>query len=162
MVGVVGTPAERFAGGTLLPDIEPPEPLSVEALDPPSLRTQSLSLRSNPTKKSNRKSTKKPTTFSLSDNWTAQLSYQHAVLATTMSTEELRKKLADFSTERDRDVLGLQMDWKVASSSKVGFGYRFESSRGAPGSGISGIGESFMHAFTLGFTKEWGGAPPPD
>jgi hypothetical protein len=158
MVGVVGTPAERFAGGTLLPDIEPPEALLIEGLGPPSLLKQALSSQSEPKKKSN----KKPTTFSLSDNWTAQLSYQHAVLATTMSTEELRRKLADFSTERDRDVLGLQMDWRVASSSKVGFGYRFQSSRGAPGSGISGIGESFMHAFTLGFTKEWGGAPPPD
>jgi hypothetical protein len=162
MVGVVGTPAERFAGATLLPDIEPPEALFIEVLGPPSLLAQALSLQSEPKKKSNKKSNKKPTTFSLSDNWTAQLSYQHAVLATTMSTEELRRKLVDFSTDRDRDVLGLQMDWRVAGSSKVGFGYRFQSSRGAPGSGISGIGESFMHAFTLGFTKEWGGTRPPD
>jgi hypothetical protein len=157
MVGIVDARDEGSAGRSLLPDIDPPEALTIETVDPQSLWAQALSSEAEPRKKS----TKKPATYSLSETWTAQLSYQHAVLAKTLSAEELRtKKLTDFSTDRDRDVLGLQMDWRMAASSKVGLGYRFQSSRGAPGSGISGIGDSFMHAFTLGFTREWGGAPP--
>lgn len=161
MVGIVGARDEGRSSRGLLPDIEPPEPLAIEPVDPQSPWKQALSSGLEPRMPSEKKSNKKPATYSLSDNWTAQLSYQHAVLAKTLSAEELRtRKMPDFSTDRDRDVLGLQMDWRLASSSKVGFGYRFQSSRGAPGSGISGIGERFMHAFTLGFTREWGGAPP--
>jgi hypothetical protein len=154
MVGIDGTWDEPFAGRLLLPDIDPPVVLSARSPEEPHLWTRPLPWPPEPRQASD----KKPATYSLSDNWTAQLSYQHAVLAPTLSNNELRtKKLTDFSTERERDVLGLHMDWRLAGST-IGLGYRFQSTRGEPGSGISSIGERFMHAFTLGFTREWGGA----
>lgn len=158
MVGLAGIPGGPLSGRLLLPDVEPPEELALPSIDDRNLRLQSPPWVTAP----RRRSGGKPATYSLSDNWTAQLSYQHSVLAQTLSNDELRvKKLTDFSTDRERDVLGLQMDWKLAGST-IGLGYRFQSTRGAPGSGISGIGERFMHAFTLGFTKEWGAAKPEE
>jgi hypothetical protein len=156
MFGIVSTDEQPVAGSQLLPSIEPPGALSLESVERRNVFAPRLPWAARPDERSN----KKGATYSLSDNWTAQLSYQHAVLAQTLSNDELRtKKLADFSADRERDVLGLQMDWRLAGST-VGLGYRFQSMRGEPGSGLSGIGERFMHAFTLGFTREWGGAKP--
>jgi hypothetical protein len=144
------------AGNPLLPSIEEPEAFLIESVDERHLFSPQSPWRSAPRGEPGRR----PATYSLSDNWTAQLSYQHSVIAQTLSNSELRtKKLTEFSTDRERDVLGLQMDWRLAGST-VGLGYRFQSMRGEPGSGISGIGERFMHSFTLGFTREWGAAKP--
>lgn len=156
MFGLLRSAEQPSAGSQLLPAIEPPEALWIEWADPrdPLVPRLGFSEAKAP-------SDRRGATYLLSENWTAQLSYHHAVLAQTLSNSELRtKKLTEFSTDRERDVLGLQMDWRLAGST-VGVGYRFQSMRGEPGSGISGIGERFMHAFTLGFTKEWGGAQSP-
>lgn len=159
MVGLAVPPGGPLAGRLLLPDIDPPAALTLQPSADRDLWQQPL-----PWASAARETVgKKPATYSLSNNWTAQLSYHHSVLAQTLSNAELRtKNLTDFSTDRERDVLGLHMDWRVAGSSTIGLGYRFQSMRGEPGSGISGIGDRFMHAFTLGFTKEWGAADPSE
>lgn len=104
--------------------------------------------------------------YSISENMTAAMSYQRAILFERGSNEEVRtSRFSALSTARDRDVLGLGMDWGVGENNTVGFGYQLQSVRPVGGSdpaagGFSSIlprSEGFDHAFTLGVRRSWGG-----
>lgn len=105
--------------------------------------------------------------YSLSDNVTAGVSYSHAVLFETASDEELRQSRASsFSTARERDVLGLGMDWGLSDKSRVGIGYQLQSVRPdgstSPTQSTSILpgSQALDHTFTLGVSRSWGGSSP--
>jgi len=100
--------------------------------------------------------------YSISESMTAAMSYHHAFLYDTASNDELRAdKFSNFSTARERDVIGLGMDWRLGDNI-FGFGYQLQSTRPDamhpstlsifPGSA------ALTHAFTLGLTRHWGAA----
>lgn len=104
--------------------------------------------------------------YSITDNVSASVSYQHAFLFETASDEELRRsRVSAFSTARERDVFGLGMDWGVSEKSRVGVGYQLQSIRpdgtnGEPG-GVTSIlpgSEAVDHTFSLGVSRSWGGS----
>ncbi len=101
--------------------------------------------------------------YSLSESMTAEMSYAHVFLFQRGSNQELRThRFGAFSTARERDVLGLGMNWNWGNS-RVGLGYRLESARPDPKvrAAIGGIlprSESVEHGFTLGLSRSWGGA----
>ncbi len=104
-------------------------------------------------------------TYLLSDHWTANFKYKHAFLFDTASNDALRQsQYSDFSTNRERDVLNLDMSWRL-SWSTLDLGYRFQSVRGAASRGLAAEGgwlpnfEDSLHSLTLGVTKTWGGSP---
>jgi hypothetical protein len=99
--------------------------------------------------------------YSLTDRCEAKLSYKRSVLFGAATSDELRSRSGGvLSTDRDRDVLGVLMDWNVGQKSKFGVGYRLESARG-DGSANSGRGlpssEGTDHGLTVGITRSWGG-----
>jgi len=101
--------------------------------------------------------------YSLGENLRASLNYNHARAFPMASSQALREhRFLDFSTGRDRDVLGLSMAWSWQNST-LGFGYRLESSRGGDfgeGRTLSSVvaGKGVDHALTVGITRRWGGA----
>ena len=103
--------------------------------------------------------------YSITENFSAAVSYDHAFLFDTASDEELRRsRVGAFSTARERDVFGLGMDWGVSEKSRVGIGYQLQSIRPDGTTGQSGSTTSILpgsedvnHAFTLGVTRSWGG-----
>jgi hypothetical protein len=107
-------------------------------------------------------------TYSLSDHWTANLKYKHAFLFDTGSDEALRQsQYSDFSTDTERDVLNLDMSWRL-SWSTLDLGYRFQSVRGDHAGADRGLSaergwlpdfQDSLHSLTLGVTKTWGGSP---
>lgn len=103
--------------------------------------------------------------YSLSDNVTAGVSYSHAFLFETASDEELRQSRASsFSTARERDVLGLGMDWGLSEKSRVGIGYQLQSIRPngttseTQSTSILPGSQALDHTFTLGVSRSWGGS----
>jgi hypothetical protein len=104
--------------------------------------------------------------YSIADNMTAAMRYDHAFFFEKASNDDLRtNRFTSFSTARERDVLGLGMDWGVGDNNVVGFGYQLQSVRPNRGSDAGGGGatsilpgsEGLDHAFTLGVTRSWGG-----
>jgi hypothetical protein len=101
--------------------------------------------------------------YSLGENLRASFNYNHARAFPMASSQALREhRFLDFSTGRDRDVLGLSMAWSWQNST-LGFGYRLESSRGGDfgeGRTLSSVvaGKGVDHALTVGITRRWGGA----
>jgi hypothetical protein len=103
--------------------------------------------------------------YSITESFSAAVSYDHAFLFDTASDEELRRsRVGAFSTARERDVFGLGMDWGVSEKSRVGIGYQLQSIRPDGSTGQSGSVTSILpgsedvnHAFTLGVTRSWGG-----
>lgn len=107
-----------------------------------------------------------PLAYSLSDEVTARLHYDHAQLSDRADSQTLRDETSTgFSTRPDRDVVGLNMSWRLAGST-VGLGYQLESSRLGNSSDL-GIGrflpgnQQALHSFTLGLTRAWGASAPP-
>jgi hypothetical protein len=105
--------------------------------------------------------------YRLADSLTAGVSYRHTLLFATLPNETLRQyQFDDFGTDRDRDVLKLDMSWDL-SFTQLDLGYRLESSRADPGQDRTGrysllgvIPESdhALHSLTVGVTRRWGGA----
>ncbi len=105
--------------------------------------------------------------YSIAENMTAAMSYNRAVVFERGSTDELRtSRFSSLSTARDRDVLGLGMDWGLGDNNSVGFGYQLQSIRpdsapvtqsGGGGTSILPRSEGLDHAFTFGVTRSWGG-----
>jgi hypothetical protein len=109
-----------------------------------------------------------PFAYSLADGVTAHVDYRRAQIFDRASSQALRNDASTtFSTRPDRDVLDLNMSWRLAGNT-VGLGYQIESARS--GTGIGEINVSrFMpgnpqavHSLTLGLSRQWGGeAAPP-
>ena len=108
-----------------------------------------------------------PLAYALSDDLTAQLRYRHSQPFDHSDSLLLRDDQSTaFSTRPNRDVLDLNMSWRLAGNT-VGVGYQLQSARGGslandiavsrflPGS------QQATHAFTLGLTREWGAPEPP-
>jgi len=102
--------------------------------------------------------------YSISENMTAAMRYDKAFVAETGRNDELRtNRFTAFSTARERDVLGLGMDWGVGEDNVVGFGYQLQSirpdPRNNPAGGLSILpgSEGVDHSFTFGVTRSWGG-----
>ncbi len=107
-----------------------------------------------------------PIAYPLSDAVTARLRYNHAQLSDRADGQTLRNDLSTaFSTRPDRDVVGLNMSWRLAGST-VGLGYQLDSSRLGNANDV-GIGrflpgnQQALHSFTLGLTRAWGASAPP-
>lgn len=107
-----------------------------------------------------------PIAYPLSDAVTARLRYDHAQLSDRADSQTLRNDLSTaFSTRPDRDVVGLNMSWRLAGST-VGLGYELDSSRLGNANDV-GIGrflpgnQQALHSFTLGLTRAWGASAPP-
>jgi hypothetical protein len=112
-----------------------------------------------------------PFAYSLSDDLTAQLRYHRTQMFALSPSDAVRAdESSGFSTRPDRDVVDLNMSWRLAGST-VGVGYELQSAaRGIPGAVandagfarfLPGSGQA-THSFTLGLTREWGrGAEPP-
>jgi hypothetical protein len=106
--------------------------------------------------------------YSLSDDLTAEVGYHHLRLSDRATSQTLREdQWSAFSTRPDRDVLDLNMSWRMQGNT-VGLGYQFQSDRlnASPGEGafsrfLPGSPQA-THALTLGLTREWGAetAPP--
>lgn len=106
-----------------------------------------------------------PMAYSLSNDVTADVDYHRAQLFDRADSETLRNETATaFSTRPDRDVLDLNMSWRLAGST-VGLGYQLESARTGT-AGDLGIGrfmpgnQQAMHSLTLGLSHAWGAAAP--
>ena len=104
--------------------------------------------------------------YSISDKMTAAMNYHRAVLFERGSNEEVRThRSSSLSNARDRDVLGLGMDWGVGDGNVVDFGYQLQSARPAGGGDAASGGftsilpgsESVDHTFTFGVRRSWGG-----
>jgi hypothetical protein len=133
------------------------------------LDPSSLGLRPLPAAGARRPAERGPggLTYRLGDTWTAGVSYRHALLFGTSTGEALRQhQFGDFATDRDRDVVKLDMSWDLAAT-QLDLGYRLESARAEPGQDSSGryslLGvlpesEHTLHSLTFGVTRRWGGA----
>jgi hypothetical protein len=106
-----------------------------------------------------------PIAYPLSDAVTAHLQYDHAQLSDRADSQTLRNDLSTaFSTRPDRDVVGLNMSWRLAGST-VGLGYQLDSSRLGNANDV-GIGrflpgnQQALHSFTLGLRRPWGASEP--
>jgi hypothetical protein len=111
-----------------------------------------------------------PLAYSLSDALTAQLRYRRSQMFRFSRSQTVRDDPSSgFSTQADRDVVDLNMSWRLAGST-VGLGYQLQSST----HGLAGVANDaglarFLpgsaqatHSLSLGFTREWGAAPPPE
>jgi hypothetical protein len=110
-----------------------------------------------------------PAAYSLSDDLTAQLRYHHDERFDRGSSDMLRDDQSTaFSTRPDRDVIDLNMSWRLAGST-VGLGYELQSARTGSAPGEFGVSRFLpgnpqaTHSITLGLTREWGagGSAPP-
>lgn len=109
-----------------------------------------------------------PLSYPLSDEVTAHVDYRHALLFDRADSQTARSgEPGAFSTRPDRDVVDLNMSWRLAGST-VGLGYQLESARAGSNIGDAGVSRFLpgspqaTHSFTLGLSREWGqGAPPP-
>lgn len=105
--------------------------------------------------------------YDISDRWRAGVTYQHARLFELGSSAALRDSGGTgLLTDRDRDVLNLQMSWHLAES-ELGLGYRLESARLTGNARdtlslgrLSPDGEHNLHSLMFGITRRWGGASP--
>lgn len=106
--------------------------------------------------------------YSLSDNVSTSMSYHSAFLFERDGNEEVRtNRFSSLSTARQRDVVGLGMDWGLGENSVLGFGYQLQSIRpdggfdpaasGGPSS-ILPRSDGLDHAFTFGVSRSWGAA----
>ncbi|MDX2171421.1 MAG: hypothetical protein SF182_30430 [Deltaproteobacteria bacterium] len=100
-------------------------------------------------------------------NW--KLGYRHSQLSDLMTNQTLRSDPSTgYSRQLDRDIVDLGLSWRLTGSDRVGLGYQLQSARnGGPGDVslsrfLPGSARA-THAFTLGVTREFGGAaaPPP-
>ena len=113
-------------------------------------------------------SAEKPMAYSLSRDVTAQLRYHHDERFDLGSSDMLREDHSTaFSTRPDRDVIDLNMSWRLAGST-VGLGYELQSARTGSAPGEVGVSRFLpgnpqsTQAITLGLTREWGaGRPAP-
>jgi hypothetical protein len=113
-------------------------------------------------------SAEKPMAYSLSRDVTAQLRYHHDERFDLGSSDMLREDQSTaFSTRPDRDVIDLNMSWRLAGST-VGLGYELQSARTGSAPGEVGVSRFLpgnpqsTQAITLGLTREWGaGRPAP-
>jgi hypothetical protein len=109
-----------------------------------------------------------PLGYALSDDLMAQLRYRHSEPFDRAGSRMLRDDQSTaFSTRPNRDVLDLNMSWRLAGNT-VGVGYQLQSARGGALPGEIGVSrflpgsQQATHALTLGLTREWGApAPPP-
>ncbi len=95
----------------------------------------------------------------LGDNVNAVLSYDHVLLSAKQDGRTLRSRDGGgFSSARDRDVIGVLMDWHVGKT-RLGVGYRLESSRRAEHDSGGEIldSEEISHGMNLGVSRSWGG-----
>jgi len=158
-------PFTLFDPGWVLPSVEALE--TAEALASGSERATQL-LRSDATPADAAPSAptgEHPVGYSLSDDLTAQFKYHHAELFDRADSQTLRDDTSTaFSTRPDRDVLDLNMSWKLAGST-VGLGYEFQTARSGGGDiGITRLlpgNQQATHSFTLGLSREWGASAPP-
>jgi hypothetical protein len=108
-----------------------------------------------------------PLSYSLTDALSAQVRYRRSLLFETQQSAALRVEgPRSFSSRPVRDVLGLNMSWRLAGST-LGLGYQLESAsehdRGAD-AGVNRFlpgSEQATHSLTLGVSREWGRAEPP-
>jgi len=90
--------------------------------------------------------------LALTSDVTAQLSYAHTFMFETAANDELRNhRFGSFSTDRERDVFGLLMDWSLGQSA-IGIGYQLESTRAAPQPG-RGLGALLPSSTGIGVTS---------
>jgi hypothetical protein len=108
-----------------------------------------------------------PLTYSLSERLTTQLRYRHSLAFDRSSSKPLRDDASTaFSTHFNRDVLDLNMSWRLAGNT-VGVGYQLQSTRGATLAENVGISrflpgsEQATHSLTLGLIRQWGASAPP-
>jgi hypothetical protein len=111
----------------------------------------------------------KPVAYSLSRDLTAQLSYHHDERFQLGSSDMLRNDTQDqstaFSTRPDRDVIDLNMSWRLAGST-VGLGYELQSARTGSAPGDVGMSRFLpgnpqsTQSITLGLTRQWGAGHP--
>lgn len=108
-----------------------------------------------------------PFSYPLSEALSAQLHYERTRLFGTAPSEALRDEaIPTFSNRPDRDVVGLNMAWRL-SGSTVGLSYQLESARlGGLGS-ESGLtrflpnSPQATHSLSLGLTRTWGASQAP-
>ena len=108
-----------------------------------------------------------PLGYRLSDDLMAQLRYRHSEPFDRAGSRTLRDDPSTgFSTRPNRDVLDLNMSWRLAGNT-VGVGYELQSARGAALPGDIAVSrflpgsQQATHTLTLGLTREWGAGPPP-
>lgn len=109
-----------------------------------------------------------PLAYPLSDDLTAQLRYRRPQLFGFSRSQVARDDMSSaFSSKSDRDVLDLNMSWRLAGST-VGVGYQLQSTtHGALGGTEAGLSrfmpgsEQATHSLSLGFTREWGRSSQP-
>ena len=112
-----------------------------------------------------------PVSYSLSDHLSAQLRYRRSQGFDRSGSRSLRDDASTaFSTQPNRDVFDLNMNWDVAGST-LGVGYQLQSSAGgvwsseaAPAGGISRFlpgNEQATHSLMFGLTRQWGAPEPP-
>jgi hypothetical protein len=108
-----------------------------------------------------------PLTYTLSEALTTQLRYRHSLAFDRASSKPLRDDPSTaFSTSFNRDVLDLNMSWRLAGST-VGVGYQLQSTRGATLAENVGLSrflpgsEQATHSLTFGLTRQWGATAPP-
>jgi hypothetical protein len=140
------------------------DPSAVLLLDPPSLAAPR---RSAPPPGTAPEKGAGGFTYRLSDELAAGVSYKHALLFGTATNESLRQQpFNDFTTDRDRDVLKLNMSWNLALT-RFDLGYRIDSTRLDPTQdrtgrysllGVLPESEHTLHSLTFGVTRRWGGA----
>lgn len=102
--------------------------------------------------------------YALADSLLARVNYKHAFLFGDSSNEVLQNaSFSGFSAKPDRDIVNLQMSWRLARST-VDLGYRFESARPDPRTASYAAGarrwlpgsEELLHGLMLGFTQQFG------
>ena len=103
--------------------------------------------------------------YQVSDSLSAGLSYRHSLLFGIGEGQALRSApFNDFATDRERDILNLQLSWRLRWASFLDLGYRFDSPRAAPGA-VNGLSLNRFwpeeghrtHSLMLGVRREWGG-----
>lgn len=105
--------------------------------------------------------------YSLSDDLSAAFHYARSLPIDRADSQTLRgDDLSAFSTRPDRDVLGVNMSWRLAGST---FGIAYELQTTRPGAGTANVAslpfvqgsEETTHAFTFGLTRRWGASVQP-
>lgn len=104
--------------------------------------------------------------YSLSDDLTADVDYRRVLLFERGDSQTAREDAARaFSTRGDRDVVDLNMSWRLAGNT-LGLGYQLESARGGAATDL-GLSRFFpgnqqaVHSLTLGVSRAWGASAPP-
>jgi hypothetical protein len=108
-----------------------------------------------------------PLSYALSDGLSTQLRYRHSLAFDRAGSKQLRDDPSTaFSTDYNRDVLDLNMSWRLAGST-LGVGYQLQSARGETLSENVGLSRFLpgsaqaTHSLMFGLTRQWGATAPP-